>query len=222
MTDKLDLSKALAFTEEELNRIVLDVHDGPVQNLFAALSVLAQTQYAIEEYNPTSRSVLPNLGKTASLIESALMDIRCFLGAFRSPEFIDQPLTAVIEKLVIQHEEWTNQIIDLTVESLPEDIALPIKTVLYRILQEALSNAFRHSGAKNQWVRVWSEPPYICLEVQDNGRGFRITPEAETPEKHIGLRGMRERVRMVNGIFELSSHFGEGTTVLVKVPAHVE
>lgn len=215
-----DLARALAFTEEELNRIVLDVHDGPVQNLFAALVVLEQTQDAILRYNPTGRSLLANLNKISALIESSLTEIRSFLGTFRSPEFEKRALSSIIESLVIQHEELSDITTDLKMDTLPEDIPLPVKIVLYRILQEALSNTFRHSGAKNQWVKVWvadapSEMCLVCLQVADDGRGFAGSPEHEN---HIGLRGMKERARLVNGEFTLESRPHQGTTITVKVP----
>lgn len=215
----MDITRALAFTEEELNRIVLDVHDGPVQNLFAAMAVLEQTQDAILRYNPTGRSVLPNLNKISTLIESSLTEIRSFLGIFRSPEFEKRSLVSIVESLVIQQEELSDITIDLTIEKLPDEIALPIKIVVYRILQEALSNTFRHSGAKNQWIKLSVEStegfsPLLCLTVTDNGRGFTVSP-AET---HIGLRGMKERTRLVNGQFALESSPGKGTKITVKVP----
>ncbi|MBZ0307166.1 MAG: sensor histidine kinase [Anaerolineae bacterium] len=215
-----EIKLALAFTEEELNRIVLDVHDGPVQKLFAALAVLEQTQDAILRYNPTGRSLLANLDKISSLIESSLTEIRGFLGTFRSPEFEKRSLASIIESLVIQQEELGDLRLDLKMEKLPEDVPLPVKIVLYRILQESLSNTFRHSGAKNQWIRVWMEGKSVCLEAVDDGRGFTVSPQAAASEAHIGLRGMKERTRLANGQFELESSPGKGTRITVKGPVN--
>lgn len=215
-----EIKQALAFTEEELNRIVLDVHDGPVQKLFAAMAVLEQTQDAILRYNPTGRSLLANLNKISSLIESSLTEIRSFLGTFRSPEFDKRSLASIIESLVIQQEELGNLTLDLKIEKLPDEVPLPVKIVLYRILQEALSNTFRHSGAQNQWIRLWMEDETICMEAVDDGRGFTINPQMADREEHIGLRGMRERARRVNGQFALESSPGKGTRITVRVPAH--
>ncbi|MCL4878266.1 MAG: sensor histidine kinase [Anaerolineae bacterium] len=215
-----EIKQALAFTEEELNRIVLDVHDGPVQKLFAAMAVLEQTQDAILRYNPTGRSLLANLNKISSLIESSLTEIRSFLGTFRSPEFDKRSLASIIESLVIQQEELGDLTLDLKIEKLPDEVPLPVKIVLYRILQEALSNTFRHSGAQNQWIRLWMEDEKICMEAVDDGRGFTINPQMADREEHIGLRGMRERARRVNGQFALESSPGKGTRITVRVPAH--
>ena len=110
-------------------------------------------------------------------------------------------------------------------DDLPVDVSLPVKIALYRILQEALSNAYRHAETDLQWVHVWSEDNLICLEVEDRGKGFTPPllegPEATERVEHIGLRGMRDRVALLGGTFHLISHPGEGTRITVKVPVYV-
>jgi len=92
-------------------------------------------------------------------------------------------------------------------------------------LQEALSNGYRHAGVDQHWVRLWSEDDQICLEVVDRGSGFE-PPPLEGPlatehAEHIGLRGMRDRVKLLGGEFQLTSQRGKGTRIMVKVPAYV-
>lgn len=216
--------RILTVTEEELNRIVLDVHDGPVQSMFAALSLLAKMQHDIETIVPESPELLPTVNRVTGLIESALHDIKFFLGTFRSPKFRDRSLTSIIESLVIQHEEWTGHQIELTVRDLPKDVVLAVKIALYRILQEALSNIYRHAEVDRLWVKVWGEDDMIGVQVFDYGRGFDPPPldgpNATEREEHIGLRGMRERVNLLGGTFHLTSRRGQGTTITVKVPSH--
>jgi signal transduction histidine kinase len=217
--------RIISVTEEELNRIVLDVHDGPVQNLFAALSLLAKVQHDIETKAPDSSSLLPTVKQTAELIEASLREIKSFLGTFRSPEFHRRSLKAVVESLVVQHEEWTGQEVELEINELPKKVALPVKISVYRILQEALSNTHRHAQVEQLWVTLGMEDGLICLLVDDQGQGFEppplTGPEATEREEHIGLRGMRERVELLGGIFELTSSPGSGTHIKVKVPAYV-
>lgn len=222
MTTEPTARRILSVVEEELNRIVLDVHDGPVQTLFAALSLMTQLEHDIQtQANP---DLLPRMQQVTRMIEASLKEIKGFLGTFRSPEFERRPLYQVIESLVIQHEEWTGQTVELNIGTLPLEISLPVKIALYRILQEALSNAFRHAGVDRQWVKVWAEDDLICLQVQDQGKGFDppplAGPEATERHEHIGLRGMRERVALLGGEFELYSAVGLGTKIVVKVPSH--
>lgn len=209
----------LSVLEEELNRIVLDVHDGPVQNLFAALSLLTQLQHELEQH-PQSH-LKQRVQQISEIIEASLKEIKFFLGTFRSPGFRDQPLTRLVKNLIMQHEDWTGQIVELDLNEIPENIILPSKIALYRVLQEALSNGHRHADSKYQYVKLWSEDDQLCLQVSDDGVGFQ-PPDFSQPANfdavHIGLRGMHERMSLVGGSFELESQIGIGTTITIKVP----
>ncbi len=214
--------RMLAVTEEELNRIVLDIHDGPVQYLFAALSLLTRIQHQATLSPEQYADLLPTVNRVASLVEDSLHEIKAFLGTFRPPEFQQRSLASLLEGLILQHEERTGHTVYLTVEQLPSRVPLPLKIALYRLLQEALSNAFRHSGTQEQWARLWNEEDYICLEYRDNGTGFEPPlldgASGTEREEHIGLRGMRDRVKLVGGTFQLVSHPGKGTQITVKIP----
>lgn len=217
--------RILSVTEEELSRIVLDIHDGPVQYLFAGLSMLAKLQHEIELGAPPSTELLPTIQQVSQMVEESLREIKFFLGTFRPPEFPRRPLGSIVEALVVQHEQWTGQTIDLTIAPLPEVVTLPAKIALYRVLQEALSNSYRHAAAEHVEVKLWSRGITIYLQVLDQGRGFDPPPlhgpEATEREEHIGLRGMRDRVTLLGGKFQLDSTPGQGTRILVKLPADV-
>lgn len=217
--------RILSVTEEELSRIILDIHDGPVQYLFAAMSLLTRVQHQLDTQPAPDLALKSTIEQVTGMVETSLHEIKSFLGTFRPPEFQRRSLFSIIRGLVIQHEEFTSTTVDLSINDLPTDTALPVKIALYRILQEALSNAFRHAKADQQWVRLWTEGDWICLEVEDRGKGFEPPPLdgplATERVEHIGLRGMRDRVALLGGTFHLVSHPGEGTRITVKVPAHV-
>ena len=193
----LDLAarRLLAVTEEELQRIVLDIHDGPVQNLFAALSqlLLLRTQIGgLEQVPAESASAL---SRAISLLEVSLSNIRDLLGTFRAPEFAQCGLAEIVEDIVVQHESFTGNAVTLEMAGpLPEVVSLPVKIALCRILQEALSNVHRHAGVQTATVRLWADGGYLSLEITDHGRGFEppplIGPQATERHEHIGLRGM--------------------------------
>jgi len=96
--------------------------------------------------------------------------------------------------------------------TLPTEIGL----CLFRVLQEALHNAAKHSGVKRIEVQLWEEPGEIHLIVSDSGRGFDV--EAVKQGKGLGLTSMRERVRLVDGAFMIDSRPMSGTTIHVRVP----
>ncbi|MCS6825366.1 MAG: sensor histidine kinase [Caldilinea sp.] len=220
-TSALLSHRILSVAEEELARIVLDIHDGPVQYLFSALSLLTGVQNDLAERGAPP-DITARLAQVGMLLESSLYEIKYFLGTFRPPEFRQRSLSSIVEGLVIQHEEWTGATVHLEMDAVPEHVPLAVKIALYRVLQEALSNANRHAGVAEQWVRLWGEPGRICMEVADDGRGFE-PPDLENPIEsshadHIGLLGMRDRIALLNGVFRIESSPGRGAKILVTIP----
>lgn len=225
LDEHLAARRILSVTEEELQRIILDIHDGPVQKLFAALSQLSSLE-ARMAYADAPEAWQVELARAASLIEASLGEIRASLGTFRPPGFSKRDLLSMIEGLIIQHEELTGCRVEWDVIGALPEVSLPVKIALYRILQEALSNAYRHAKVTRVWVRLAAEGRVVKLEVEDKGRGFNpppmVGPQATERAEHIGLRGMRERVALVGGQIILQSAPGRGTRIIVEVPADGE
>jgi signal transduction histidine kinase len=207
-------------TERELQRILLDIHDGPVQHMYAALSQLDLLRRAVESGAGGEREAQERITRIRQLLESGLNEVRSFIGAFRPPEFEARDLVTLVEGLAMQHEAHTDTRVDLEVHPPLPDISLPVKIAVYRVMQEALSNAYRHGGADRVAVRmrrvVRTGGPRLRVSVSDNGHGF--DPGGVRPEKHFGLDGMRDRVEMVGGRFRLRTTPARGTTVAVEVP----
>jgi signal transduction histidine kinase len=212
--------RILATSERELQRIVLDMHDGPVQDIFAALSQLQVLDRSLAADPPSQKRAQ----QAVALLERALGEIRNFIGAFRPPGFERRELGAIIEGLAVQHETLTNQTVELTVAQDLGDCALATKIAIYRILQEALANGHRHSGATRQRVVVARRDEMIVLTVSDDGKGFDpqgvLAREADVGVEggHFGLRGIQDRVAMVGGTFALESAPGQGTALTVTLP----
>ncbi|MCC6930613.1 MAG: hypothetical protein IT359_16615 [Gemmatimonadaceae bacterium] len=211
----------LAITEWELQRILLDIHDGPVQHMYAALSQVELLDAALQRSVGVDPEVVQRKDRIRKLLEDGLTEVRSFIGAFRAPEFEHRPLLQLVDELLLQHEHLTDTqtTLDTDAELPPED--LPVRIALYRILQEGLSNAYRHGGASKVTVSLRAvrggARARLRLEIVDNGAGFDTTDALG--EAHFGLRGMRDRVEMVGGSFALSSAPGKGTRVTVEVDA---
>lgn len=226
--EQLAAQRILAVTEEELQRIVLDIHDGPVQQLFAArsqLSALQARRVHAEQLSEADYDLV--LRRVTGLLDAALAEIRTFLGTFRPPDFAHRPLADIVQGLLIQHEELTGCEVDYLPPKRPlPTLSLPKKIALYRICQEALANAYHHAGTTQQWLRLNADEQYVTLEVWDKGQGFEppplVGPEATEREEHIGLRGMRDRVALVGGIFALYSSPNKGTRITVSIPIEEE
>lgn len=228
MTDHFDVDertressrRILQIAEREVGRIILDIHDGPVQNIFAALSQLYITQRRLaRRTGEEGTEELERIRRSIGLLEHSLNEIRTFMGTFRPPEFERRDLIAVLEGLVIQHEELTGNRVVLHVQSELPDVSLPVKISLYRILQEALSNSTRHGHADHHTVTLSSDGLNIAMEVADEGDGFDVCSVlSSNGSVHIGLEGMRERVGVLGGTFDIKSKPGQGTKVRVVVP----
>jgi signal transduction histidine kinase len=98
----------------------------------------------------------------------------------------------------------------------------PQKIVIYRLVQEALNNVSKHSGADHVQIHLIKNSNGIKLCVQDNGRGFnKETILSDENEKEgLGLQGMKERAELSNGTFEIWSEKGKGTGILVRWPIY--
>lgn len=208
-------------TEWELQRILLDIHDGPVQHMFAALSQLDLLRRALEGGGGMTAEAEDRIGRIRQLLEGGLNEVRSFIGAFRPPEFEARGLVPLLEGLLLQHEAMTDTQVALEVRGDVPDLPVPVKIGLYRVLQEALSNAYRHGGADRVTVRLRPVERRgerrVRMTVSDNGDGF--DPRAARGGKHYGLQGMHDRVEMIGGRFRLRAAPGMGAMIAVEVPS---
>ena len=98
----------------------------------------------------------------------------------------------------------------------PADIPLPVKITLYRFIQESLANGFRHGGGTEQRVDVSQAGGQLKVTVSDNGAGF--DPRTANTKGRVGLAGMRERVEILGGSFQLQTAPGQGTVIHASLP----
>jgi signal transduction histidine kinase len=195
---------------EERRRIARDLHDVVLQDLSGALQSLRLTHLRAKG---SGRELdlgeeLEALGRATSGLRSAMYDLR--------HEEEERPFVRSVESLVELNRQLTpdrRTVLEFE-EDLPEDLPREASVELLRVLQEALVNARRHSGAGNVEVRLRAEGGTLVAEVTDDGRGF----DAASTRVGVGLSAMRERVEGLGGAFEAESQAGEGTKVRVTVP----
>lgn len=204
--------------EWELQRILLDIHDGPVQSMYAALSQLDLLTRSLDGLPAaTGAEARARAERIRRSLETGLAEVRQFIGEFRPPEFAGRRLVELLEGLALQHESATDTRVVLAVRRPLPEPSLPVKIVLYRVLQEALSNAYRHGGAHAVHVTVGAGGRRgLRMTIADDGAGF--DPGVEAPDAHFGLKGMRDRVEMIGGRFGLASAPGHGTRIAIEVP----
>ena len=110
--------------------------------------------------------------------------------------------------------------IHLTAFAGVEQLEMARRTVLFRVAQEALTNVARHAHASRVEVSIQKQPEGICMKIKDDGKSFEVqSVMLARGAKRLGLLGMRERLEMVGGRFEVESAVGQGTTVIAQIPS---
>jgi signal transduction histidine kinase len=197
--------------EEERIHVAREIHD----ELGQTLTVLKMDLYRIEKKLPEGK-IRGEMKDAIKFVGETIESVRKIISSLR-PDVLDHlGLTAAIHWHIRGFCKRSG--IHCTVEADPAEITLDdaVSTVLYRILQEALTNAARHAEATEVSVRLKAEGGWIQLEVRDNGKGIG---EADiSGAKSFGLMGMRERAHSLGGEVTFKSVRGRGTTVAVKVP----
>ena len=193
--------RTTALNEAGLRRIGSDLHDGPAQTLALAL-------LRIDELDG---------GEVVSdAVSSALGDLRLIASGLRSPSFEALSVGEVVERGVREHRSRTGGAVTLELSGDPGDAPIVAKIGLYRVLQEALSNAARHTGGAEIHVRLTADDAAIGLEVLDRGPGF---DGSATRADALGLAGMRERAELLGGTFSIGRRTdGPGTRVWFTIP----
>jgi signal transduction histidine kinase len=207
-------ARTTALNERYLRRISAELHDGPAQELALALMRLDSVG-AGGTAGPTTQGGT-NLEVIEGSLGHALQEIRAIATGLRLPELERLTLAETLARVVKVHERNTGTRVDLQLESVPDRTTLPVKITLYRVVQEALSNAFRHGGGAGQRVSVRYDNGTLEMEVADTGPGFNGSLRTDGSE-HLGLIGMRERVESLGGLFRVESEPGAGTRVLVRL-----
>jgi PAS domain S-box-containing protein len=194
--------------EEERARIAREIHDEMGQALTALkmdLSVMG-----VE-----SRKDAPRVRELKGRVDDMIQTVRDVATALR-PAALDLGILPAIEWLVDEFQKRNGIPCQVKVEDGDIDMAEDRSIVLFRILQESLTNISRHAKARNVAISLRRDTTHVRLDVKDDGLGFDA--DAAGKKKTFGLLGMRERVIMLHGNLSITSVPGEGTQVSVSIP----
>jgi PAS domain S-box-containing protein len=213
------LQRTNAAIEVERNRIARDLHDGPVQGISAA-SLSLETARLLLEAGDTARAAQILQEVTANLSEEAL-NLRRIMRDLRPPLLDERGLAAAVQDLCARLQRELG--IEVRVEA-RIDVRIPqdVETLAYRVVQEALSNVAKHSGASRVVVRLKGAGSILNVEVEDDGRGFDPGASREFLRAgKVGLASMRERAELAGGSLAVRSEPGRGTVVMASLPFEV-
>ena len=210
-------NKVLTVQEEERKHISRELHDEIGQALTAVnVSIAMLRSHALGD-----EAFSQKVDKAQQLLEQSMNLVHQFARELR-PSLLDHlgPVAA-LQNYVKSFTERTGIQIDLEGEVRVEQLSSQQGTVLYRIAQESLTNVFKHAKATRVKIRLRQLPRSVCMEIMDNGRAFAVPDTINgngNGRQPLGLLGMQERVRLVNGEFAIESVPKRGTTVRVQIP----
>jgi signal transduction histidine kinase len=204
----------LAAAESERKRWARELHDETLQSL-SALRIGLSSAGRSERPDALPRAV----GQAVDQLEEAIANLRALITDLRPAALDELGVQAALEGLAersLRHGLDVDMSIELADERDIQASRHPpeVETAIYRIVQEALTNASKHGAAKRAVVEISEQDATVHLSVRDDGAGF--DPEAETDG--FGLLGMRERVALLGGKLLLDSTPGNGTTITASIP----
>ncbi len=207
-------SAVLTALEEQRHLIAFEIHDGPAQELAMALSHLEEALRHVR--GKKGRSFLLQSREMAA---HALAELRRILAGLRPPLLDELGLEAVLRAYLPQACQGHDISLEADLRLGPLRLHPQVETALFRIVQEAVNNALRHSGTPRLRVLLAVEGDTLVLEVEDWGRGFDVARAMH--REGLGLISMGERASLIGAHLVVESRPGRGTKVRLTMPLEV-
>ena len=205
--------KLLQAYEHERSRLARELHDEIGQALTAVkldLQMLNQKLNSQESWESLNRSI--------TMINDTIVNVRKQIFSLRSPSLDEsEGLEEMVKNMAREICFRAGVKANIRNEGLKQGLPWEVEIALYRCIQEALTNVGRHANANNVYVNLDQEDGMVHVSIKDDGQGFAMEiVDKESPK--VGLKGMEERVWLVDGNIEINSVPGQGTEIDIKVP----
>ncbi len=201
---------AVRATEEERQRIARELHDETSQHLAA---ILIRLRLAQRTADPATQKLLEQIRDDLSETSEG---VRRIARALRPPELEDAGLAAALQAHARSIREASSLPLAMDVGAVPPSLSTDTQLAIYRVVQEALGNALRHSGASAIGLRLRTQNGRLVVEVWDDGKGFDVEAQQRS-EQGLGLLGMAERAASAGAHLDIQST-SKGTRVTLNVP----
>ena len=197
-------------------RISRDLHDEIAQTLVGINDQLAALT---KEAAGGPKGLQQKIARAQHMVEKSVEKVHQFARKLRPALLDDLGLIPALQAFMNSFTKQTGVRTGLTAFAAVERLDTSKRTVLFRVAQEALANVARHAQASRVEVILQKLPDGICMIIKDDGKSFQVNHVMHGEgSKHLGLLGMRERLDMVSGSFEVESIPGKGTTITAKIP----
>ena len=206
-------SQIITAQEEERMRIARELHDETAQALASLL-----VRQRVAERSHDAETLQRTMADLRVLTSEALEGVRRMALELRPTMLDDLGLVAALDACARQFSERAGLPVEFRARGRPERLPPEVELVVYRVVQEALSNVARHSGASRADVTLAAEPTALVVGVVDDGHGFDPSFALDSRQRSLGLFGMRERAALVGGRLSIESAPGRGTSVRLEIP----
>jgi signal transduction histidine kinase len=203
----------LQLQDEERRRIARELHDSTGQNLSALLMALAQVKSELPKLDPECRRAVVD---AIALAKRAAGEVRTFSYLLHPPLLDELGLEDALRSYVQGFRERSGMAVKLLLPRAVPRLPQPVELALFRILQESLNNARRHSGSSKAVIRLKASNGRVRLTVRDFGRGLKNSKSGGRVPG-VGIAGMRERVWQLGGTLEVISA-RRGTAIHASIP----
>ena len=212
-------AKVLTIQDEERRRIARDLHDGVGQTLTAAVMAVSQVMSCPEPLPTGSQSGLRDV---EDLLQHAIREVRTVSHLLHPPLLDESGLLSAVRWYAEGFSKRSGMKLTLELDDQTERFGQDVETGLFRIVQEALTNVHRHSGAQAVHIRTTSSKGRLTLYIQDDGKGIPADALRMTRNgRHgVGLSSMRERSALLGGTFNIENN-RHGTLIVVSVPIQI-
>jgi PAS domain S-box-containing protein len=211
-------ARLLQLQDEERRRIARELHDSTGQSLAALVLHLSAVSARISAIDPSHGELLLD---AIGLAQKASDETRTLSYLLYPPTLDHSGLRSALEWYVDGFTQRSNIKVDLDLSLGPERLPDIVERTLFRVVQESLTNIFRHSGSESATVRIVLDSETVELQVSDKGKGIPASAlgalNRAGGQLGVGIRGMRERVHQLGGRLQVKSGMG-GTTILVGLP----
>lgn len=210
--------KIILAQEEERKRIARDIHDGLAQMMANVVlrTEITERMLVRQEYGSVKEELFDLKGQ----VRNGLEEVRKIIFNLRPMALDDLGLIPTVRKFVQDYEEKTK--IRTKFELIGKETRLPsgMEVAIFRLIQEAFSNVQKHANASFVFVEITFQKRMVKIVVQDNGVGFNVDmlEQKISAGTHFGLMGMRERVELLEGRFEIESRANAGTKITMLIP----
>lgn len=214
--------KIILAQEEERKRIAREIHDGPAQSLanLVLRTEIVERMISKQDF----QSVKHEIVDLRSQVRFGLEEIRKIIYNLRPMALDDLGLVPTLRKFIHDYEEKNRIRTSFKIRGHERRLKSAMEAAIYRLVQEAFTNAAKHGHPTNVTCELTYEPEEVRVVVRDNGYGFKLDSlEVKSKEHmHFGLLGMKERVELLEGHMEIYSAENRGTRIVIQIPTNVE